>query len=142
MATGKKRVKAYACKRVLLSCGSHSVSGYADDSFIVVEANSEGVQKVVGCDGEVARSLDPDETYKLKVALLQTSDSNAFFQRKYDLDQQTGLGVFPVLCTDLMGNVIFQSDEMWVANKANRTYGKTTQNIEWQLDGGDGKWTD
>jgi hypothetical protein len=142
MAIGKKRTKTYACKRVLLSCGSHSVSGYAEDSFIVVEANSEGTTKVVGCDGEVARSLDPDETYKLKVTLLQTSDSNAFFQRRYDLDQQTGMGTFPVLCTDLMGQVIFQSDEMWVTNKANRTYGKTAQNIEWQLDGGAGKWTD
>jgi hypothetical protein len=137
-----KRVKTYMCKKVLLSCGSHSVSGFADDSFVSVEANGDGIAKQVGCDGEIVRSIDPDETYKLKVTLQQTSDSVDFFQKMYDRDQSTGEAMFPVLLTDLKGSVIFQSDQMWVTNKPNRTYGKAAQNIEVQLDGGDGTWTD
>jgi hypothetical protein len=142
MATVKRRAKTYACKKVLLSCGAHSVSGYAEDSFVSIEPNGEGVKKSVGCDGEVNRSLDPDNTNKLKVTLQQTSDSVGFFQRMYDMDQETGQGVLPVLLTDLMGGVLFQSDEMWVAQDPSRNYGKVAGTIEIQLDGGEGKVTD
>jgi len=142
MATQKKRVKTYMSKKVLLSCGAHSVSGYAEDSFVNIEPNGEGVQKTVGCDGEVVRSISPDGTNKLKLSLLQTSSSVAFFQRMYDLDQATGAALFPVLLTDLSGGVLFQSDEMWVVNDPSRNYGKVAQNIEIQLDGGDARTID
>lgn len=42
--------------------------------------------------GEIARSISPDNTYKVKLTLLQTSDSNSYFSGMVDLDRDTGNG--------------------------------------------------
>ena len=75
--------KTYDPRLVTMSFGSHSVTGFADDSHITIEANGDGITKKVGCDGEVARALPTDRTHKVKCVLLQTSDSNSVFQAAY-----------------------------------------------------------
>lgn len=52
-------VKTYDPKKVLIACGTHSVTGLADDAFVSVEPAGEGVTKKVGCDGEIVRSNQP-----------------------------------------------------------------------------------
>lgn len=94
MATNK--VRTYNPKEVVIAAGSHIVTGIADDSFISIEANGDGITKKVGCDGEIVRSVSPDSTFKVKIVLLQTSESNAFFSRKVDQDRETGDGLFPL----------------------------------------------
>ena len=54
-------LRTYDSRKVLISLGSHSVSEYADGSFVSIEAHGDGVEKKVGADGEVIRSIDPDE---------------------------------------------------------------------------------
>ncbi len=134
--------KTYNPKEVTMAVGSHIVTGFADDSFITIEANGDGVAKKVGCDGEVARAISPDGTYKVKVALLQTSSSNAFFQERYAQDRDTGEGMFPILIKDLKGGLLFSSEAAWVIKPASRVYGKDTNNREWELDTGDATLTE
>ena len=134
--------KTYTPKEVTMAVGSHIVTGFADDSFITIEANGDGVAKKVGCDGEVARAISPDGTYKVKVALLQTSSSNAFFQERYAQDRDTGEGMFPILIKDLKGGLLFSSEAAWVIKPASRVYGKDTNNREWELDTGDATLTE
>lgn len=135
-------LKTYNSKEVLIALGSHSVTGYADDSFVTIEPNGDGIMKKIGCDGEVARAISPDGTYKVKVALLQTSPTNSFLQNKYDLDRQTGDGTFPVLIKDLKGGLIFSADAAWVVKPPSRAYGKDTNNREWEIDTGDATLTE
>ena len=134
--------KTYNPKEVTMAVGSHIVTGFTDDSFITIEANGDGVAKKVGCDGEVARAISPDGTYKVKVALLQTSSSNAFFQERYAQDRDTGEGMFPILIKDLKGGLLFSSEAAWVIKPASRVYGKDTNNREWELDTGDATLTE
>ena len=82
-----QRIRTYNPKEVTISCGSHIVTGYADDSFITIEPNGDGITKKVGCDGEIARAVSPDNTYKVKIVLLQTSNSSSFFSKMADLDR-------------------------------------------------------
>lgn len=103
------KVKTYNPKEVVIACGSHIVTGIADDSFVTIEANGDGITKKVGCDGEIGRAVSPDNTYKVKISLLQMSDSNAYFSRMVDLDRETGNGMFPVLIKDLKGGQVFSS---------------------------------
>lgn len=130
-------LKTYSAKEVLIALGSHAVTGYADDSFVTIEPNGDGIMKKVGCDGEVARAISPDGTYKVKVALLQTSLTNSFLQEKYELDRKTGDGTFPVLIKDLKGGMIFSADCAWIVKPPSRTFGKDTNNREWEIDTGD-----
>lgn len=127
-------IKTYNPKEVVVACGTHIVSGYADDSFISIEPNGDGITKKVGCDGEIARSISPDNTYKVKITLLQNSDSNSFFSNIADYDRATGNGLFPVLIKDLRGGLLFATEEAWVIKKSPATRGKETNNREWEID--------
>lgn len=127
-------IKTYNPKEVVVACGTHIVSGYADDSFISVEPNGDGITKKVGCDGEIARSISPDNTYKVKITLLQNSDSNSFFSNIADYDRATGNGLFPVLIKDLRGGLLFATEAAWVIKKSPATRGKETNNREWEID--------
>ena len=90
-------VKTYNSRLVTVALGTHSVTGFADDSFITVEPLGDGVTSKSGCDGEVARAVDPNEQYSVKITLLQTSSSNAFLQAQYNADKTNGDGAFPIL---------------------------------------------
>lgn len=127
-------IKTYNPKEVVVACGTHIVSGYADDSFISIEPNGDGITKKVGCDGEIARSISPDNTYKVKITLLQNSDSNSFFSNIADYDRATGNGLFPVLIKDLRGGLLFATGAAWVIKKSPATRGKETNNREWEID--------
>lgn len=127
-------IKTYNPKEVVVACGTHIVSGYADDSFINIEPNGDGITKKVGCDGEIARSISPDNTYKVKITLLQNSDSNSFFSNIADYDRATGNGLFPVLIKDLSGGLLFATEAAWVIKKSPATRGKETNNREWEID--------
>ena len=135
-------VKKYACKKLLISCGPRSITGYAVDSFLGIAPTGEGTQKETGCDGETVRSLDPDKTYKITLTIQQTSDDMGFFQRKYELDRETGLGDFPILVRNLMGGEVFSAPQCWVANSPERGYAKTAGTREITLDTGEGSWND
>ncbi len=136
------KVKTYNPKEVTIACGSHIVTGYADDSFITIEANGDGVSKKVGCDGEIVRAISPDNTYKVKIALLQTSESNSFFTQKVDQDMENGSGMFPILIKDLKGGLVFSTDCAWCLKKASAVRGKESNNREWELDTGGATWTE
>ena len=79
----------------------------------------------------------PDNTYKVKLTLLQTSDSNSYFSGMVDLDRDTGNGLFPILIKDLKGGLVFSTEAAWCVKKAPVTRGKETNNREWELDTGD-----
>lgn len=132
-------VKTYNPKEVTIALGNHIVTGYADDSFITIDPNGGGITKKVGCDGEVVRSIDPDKTSIVKVVLLQTSDTNSFLQQKYNLDQETGDGMFPILAKDLKGGLVFSAEQAWAVKPTSRTYGKESQNREWEIHTGESK---
>lgn len=131
------KVKTYNPKEVVVAVGTHIVTGFADDSFVTIEPNGDGVMKKVGCDGEIARAISPDSTYKIKVALLQASDSNTFFSNMVDVDRSTGNGIFPILIKDLKGNQVFSAEAAWVIRKAALARGKDTNNREWEIDTGE-----
>ncbi len=130
-------VKTYNPKQVTMAVGSHIVTGFADDSFITIESNGDGVSKKVGCDGEVVRAINPDGTYKVKLSLLQTSESNSFFQEAFDRDRKSGDGMFPILIKDLKGGMVFSTEAAWVIKPASRAFGKDSNNREWEMDTGE-----
>ena len=132
------KIHTYNAKEVIVTLGTHIVSGFAEDSFISIDANGGGVTKKVGCDGEIARSIDPDDTYIVKLAVQQSSETNAYLQQRYNLDKKSGDGMFPILITDLKGGMVFSADSAWPAKPASRGYGKEAGNREWEIHTGEG----
>jgi hypothetical protein len=136
------KIKTYNPKEVTIALGNHIVAGYADDSFITIDPNGDGVTKKVGCDGEIVRSVSPDDTYIVKLTVLQTSETNSFLQNRFKQDRQTGDGMFPILIKDLKGGMVFSSDAAWPAKPASRGFGKESNNREWELHTGSGELTE
>jgi hypothetical protein len=126
-------VKTYNPKKVTVSFGSHIVTGYADDSFITIDPNGDGITKKVGCDGEIVRSVSPDDTSTVKLVLLQTSKTNSWLQNKQSADIANGSGMFPVLIKDLSGSTVFKTAYAWVTKPASRGFGKEANNREWEI---------
>ena len=132
------KIKTYNPKEVTMALGSHIVSGYADDSFLTIDPNGDGITKRVGCDGEICRSISPDDTFVIKITVLQTSESNSFLQNKLNQDQKTVDGMFPVLIKDLRGGMVVSSDAGWAVKPTSRQYGKESNNREWEIHTGSG----
>ena len=130
------QVKTYNPRQVTVSLGTHAVTGFADDGFVEIEPLGDGITSHSGCDGEVARAIDPNQQYGVKLSLLQTSDTNAWLQEQYDRDRTDGDGAFAILIRDLRGDTRFSADAAWVVKPATRSYGKDTNNREWEIETG------
>lgn len=134
----KGRVSTYMASKVIMSLGSHQVSGFAADSFVSIDKNGDGTVSEQGVDGEITRSIDPNTTYKVKLSLQQMSDTHRFLQDTYYRDQETGEAIFPILIKDITGKTVFQSDKAWVTKLTSYAYGKAAGNREWELETGNG----
>lgn len=130
------RVTTYNPMLVTCALGNHIVSGYADDSFISVEPNGDGTSSKVGCDGEIIRSIDPNNTGKVTLSLQQNSRTNKFLIEKYYQDRQSGNGTFSITIKDLSGSTKVTCDVAWVAKLAKQGYGKQANNREWEIQTG------
>ena len=134
------KVTTYNPKKVTCSFGSHIVSGFADDSMITVEPAGDGTSYVVGADGEIARSIDPSSLYTVKLSLLQASATNAYLQKRYEMDKNYGTGTFSVNINDILGREKFVGSVAWVTKPASWVRGKTQNNREWEIVVGEGNF--
>lgn len=134
--------KTYSSKKIVIACGSHIVSGYADDSFVTISPTGDGVSYTQGCDGEGIRSVSPNNSYTVKLDLLQYSKTNSFFQNKFNQDQNDGIGTFPLVVKDLSGGLLFSAEDAWVTNPAEREYGAAANTRSWELQTGPGKMSE
>lgn len=132
-------VKTYNSKKIIVTFGAHMVSGFAEDSFVEVAPAGDGVTMKQGCDGEIVRSVSPNNTYKVKLDLLPYSPTVAWLQNMYNKDQQDGSGMFPISIKDLTGGMLFNSSDAWVTLPATRGFGKEASNRTWEIQtaGGD-----
>ena len=132
----------YDPKKVLISLGSHSVTGYSDGTFVGIEPNGDGIASKTGCDGEKVRSIDPDKSATVTLTLLQTSPTVAWCQKQYDKDRNTGDGTFPILVKDMKGGLIFSAADSWIVNAPSREFGKESSDREITIETGEASWAE
>jgi len=133
-------VRTYDCRKVLITLGTHIVTGYSDGTFVSIEPNGDGFTKKVGCDGEVGRSRDPDETAKVTLTVMLTSPTVAWCQQQYVKDRDTGEGTFSILIKDLKGGLVFSSATAWIVKPPVRDFDKEMPDREIEIDCGDATW--
>ena len=124
-------MKTYDPKKCMVVFGVRQITGFAEDSMITVAPNGEGAQGYVGCDGEVARSIDPDATFEVTMHLAQTSACNEYLSAIYNRDRKEGDGVQPLLIKDLAGTTLFAASEAYIKNLPEWERGKTIGANDW-----------
>ena len=134
-------MNTYNPKKVTIALGNHIVTGYADDSFVAIEPSTEGVTKKVGCDGEIVRSISPDESYQVRIVLLPYSPTLKWLNTRYTMDINNGNGDFSITVKDVLGSTVFTAESAWITKLPAVAYGKENANREVTIDCGIGKFT-
>jgi hypothetical protein len=126
-------VSTYDAKKVIITLGGVPIGGYADGTFVQVDPNSGTWTKKVGADGEVARALSNDNTHTFVITLMQTSLSNAYLRTVMNADKLTGLGILPLLFTDLNSMETHFWPQAWVTADPSIGRAKETTDMQWTL---------
>lgn len=129
-------IVTYNPAKVKIALGTHIVTGYAEDSFVTIEPIGDGVTSQAGCDGEIVRSVDPNERYTVKLVLQISSPTHKYLLDRYKKDKQDGSGIFPILIKDITGGDKFSAAAAWPSKLPSNVKGKTAQNKEWTLETG------
>src|SRR6266566_1512244 len=109
------RVANYNPAEVDLVFGPVKVEGFADGEFVSLDQEEDTFLKVVGADGELARSLNANDATVITFKLLQTSISNTLLSGLLQLDKLTG-GRSPqaILIKDRSGFTIQAFQYGWI----------------------------
>jgi hypothetical protein len=129
------QVRTYDPKRIVITIGSHNVTGLAEDTFLSVEQTGDGTQSQAGADGEVARSISHNPLHRVTLTLQQTSLSNDFLSDLLKSDRASGGGgIVPLQINDLRGSSLFAASQAWVVKWPNIENGAEVSEREWLLD--------
>lgn len=134
-------VRTYDPKKVNVIFAGSEITGFSEDDFVDVEPMGEGIKSVIGADGEVARSMDPDTRVKVTLKLTSASGANDTLTAQYKLDQATGKGIAPLLVKDLSGSTLLSAAQAWVTKLPKKTNGKEVGTVEWELETGPADYT-
>ena len=126
-------VLTYDPKKVTVVFGAKQITGFSEDDIISIAPSGEGMQKIVGADGEVGRSVDPNETFEVTISLATTSKSNEYLSELYNIDRQTGSAMLPFMIKDLSGTTMFMAEQAWVANFPESSLGRVIGTHEWTI---------
>lgn len=126
-------VTTYRAKDVLIIFGASQLHGFSEEDMVAIKPHGEGTQIYVGADGEVGRSLDPDECLEVTIELAKTSESNDVLTNYYNLDRKTGKGLVPLMIKDLSGTTLVAAKQAWVTNVPEVKLGKKINSNSWTI---------
>ena len=130
----------YDPKKVIVSFGGVEIGGFGEDSMIKITPMGDGTTSMVGCSGDVVRTISPDNRQEVTLTLLQSSASNDYLSAIYQRDKRVGDGVLPLLIKDLSGRTTFFDSAAWIAKQPEINRGRTANDTEWVLHtAGDGE---
>lgn len=126
-------VKTYSPKDVSVIVAGTQISGFAEDTFVNVERDSDAFTKVVGADGEVSRTASADLSGTITITLLGTSASNDILSALAVADALSLSGQFPILIKDELGTSLHTAAEAWIQKAASKEYGAEVGDVEWLI---------
>lgn len=114
---------------------NHNISGYAEDSFVTVERNSETFDMYTGADETYTRVYKPDTSAAITVSLQQTSNSNDILSLLYANDKaaRNSTGLFSILIKDNSGRSTYFAAEAYIGVVPNSEFGNTMKTREWVI---------
>lgn len=125
------QVDTYDPKDIILIVSGAIITGYAQDSFLVVDRESDQVEDEVGAEGDVVRRITNDRRGSITVTLLQSSRSNLILSGLAKADELTGNGIFPVIVKDNRGLDLHLAPSSWIQKMPQTTYRSGIEGREW-----------
>ncbi len=129
-----KKASTYNPAEVAIIFGTHTVTGYADGTFIEVEQSNDSFTLTKGADGEAARVRSNDDSGTVKISLLQNSDTNMVFSLLHQADKKSGKGTLPILFKDASGDTVGSGPVAWIKKPAGVGFSKSIETREWTIE--------
>lgn len=111
----------------------HAIAGYAEDSHINVERDSETYEHVTGVDNIATRVYKANTSGKVTVSLGQGSASNDILTMLYlnDKASKNSDGLFTLTVKDGSGRSVAFAQEAYIGVVPNSQYGNSLNNRDW-----------
>lgn len=123
-------LQTYDPKKVIVIFGGAEIHGFAEDSILTIKPLGEGIKSVVGCDGEVVRTISCDDRHEVTINLSQGSSGNDILTAIYARDRTVGDGVLPLVVKDLSGRTTYLGTQSWIERQPEIKRGKDAKNGE------------
>ena len=113
----------------------HVVGGYADDSHINVERDSETFEHHTGVDNVATRIYKANTSGKITLSLSQGSASNDILSGIYrnDSESRNSSGLFSITVKDGSGRSVAFAQEAYIGVVPNSQYGNSLNNRDWVI---------
>ncbi len=131
---------------------SHSITGYADGTFVNITRQVPPSTLYTGSDNTNARVVRANKGSTIKITLHQASESNDILSQALIMDESTrdGTWCFNILVKDGTGRSLYFSPQAFIANNPEATFAAEITSREWDIQcvalsnfaGGNGKLTD
>lgn len=114
---------------------NHTVTNYAEGTFIGIEPTTERFAPVYGAKGEAYRAHNPVRAFDLTLTLSQTSHSNDLLSHLLELDRQSLDGTFTLTFKDSSGTTIFTENSAYIGQEPSQSFagGGGIESREWTI---------
>lgn len=126
-------VKTYSPEKVEVIVAGVKIHGFSEGSLVTVARTSDAFTMVVGADGEVGRSFNPDRSGTVTIMLKSDSDSNDFLSALAIADELSLNGTFPILVKDGNGTSLTAADTCWIQKRAEAEHAREINDREWVI---------
>ncbi len=132
-------VQHYDPKSITIIFGPVLMSGFAPDTFLMVEKNVDIFSLQVGADGEACRTRSRNNSARMTVTLMQSSPVNDLLSALHEVDRAapSGSGCLPFLVKDLVGRSLFAAELSWIVKPAPAEFGVEAGTREWVIETAD-----
>lgn len=127
-------IYSYAAEDVHIVIGGMTLEGYADGSFVSIEAPDELFKSKRTSSGKVVRTRIKNNIYKLRLTLVQTSESNDTLWRLLTIDKKLGDAIFPIFIKDSASATSVIAAQCWICNFPSIVYSNGLESREWELE--------
>lgn len=130
----EKKVKTYVPKKVIVTFGTIIGTGFAEGTFIKITRTAGNLfDKKKGADGSIERIHKAAYDFTVELTFMQTSVVNDALSGVVKLDEESGLGVLPLVIKDLSGRTVFFADQAWIEKDPDPELADSTTNRTWVL---------
>lgn len=130
-------IKVYNPDEVVMTIGPVILeSGFAEDTFIEIEQDTDDTEDVVGVDGEVTVSRTNDRRATATFTLMQTSNGNDGLSALSTLTRNAPAmagAIHPFIIKDLNGRSLYTAQNSWVAAPPSVTFGRKATERAWKV---------
>lgn len=127
-------METYLPSEVKMSFGTIPIKGVMDGTFITIEPGADTWKKKIGAQSNVGRTRIEDDSFRITITLMGSSETNEELTGAFLTDKATGAGQLPFSMKDNSGKDKFFATNTWIVALPATSKGDDILPVVWILD--------